>query len=540
MSKRRKPKKRSKKKKVLQDHVQTGKKFRPPMLDYMLKGKQGGPRFSWVQWGLPEVLWVALVVDKHGNHQAAEIVTGTVKALLKHVTPGPGTGFSRGLLLSDFTCVKEEDRPAFFEELTEHYDALSTALASFCKFYPECPASWVIKADDLDSESASMEDLDHISTVVGDLLNRRDRPAMWVQCTFVYALFASGGIKATDASQIPDFNLMSEYPETDPSRALGASVRAHANLCLADTVDSRWSQDFWKKGRAMSQCSVEDLELAPPNPEGLLGTSKAGTSFARKVFSEVNELATEFPVSYACPVRAEVLLGLLQRMAQIAADYARNPTLTMSPWAELGARAMVEALIRMAWLAETDSSENYEWYVNYGRGQEKLYIEHLKTLLAKDRSDVDELRAEIAARTAWLNAQKYHFLQEVDVGGGTHDKNLRTLAEEAGRLDQYNLAFQSMSAGVHGHWNAIERQNLAPCTNPLHGDHRVPWEFSRPIRMEFVDQILSLYEEGYEIVAGLAERVNRSSPSVAYWRSEAEATKGWSLYASANGTDGEE
>ena len=144
----------------------------------------------------------------------------------------------------------------------------------------------------------------------------------------------------------------------------------------------------------------------------------------------------------------------------MAADMARMVTLTMSPWAEMGMRGMNETLIRLKWLAAYDLVENYEWFVNYGLGQEKLHIEHFKALLddADRQKEHDDIKAQIDDREGWLNSQRVAWLQEVDVGGGMHDKDLRKLAEEAGCADLRNLVFQPMSSGRP--W-ALERHSSA-------------------------------------------------------------------------------
>ena len=270
-----------------------------------------------------------------------------------------------------------------------------------------------------------------------------------------------------------------------------------------------------------------------PNPTALMKANQAGTRFARAASVEVSHLADRFEPDAQSPRRVEVLLGLLQRQAQIAADIARMPLLTMSPWAEMGHRAMAETLIRLNWLAAQDAPENYEWFVNYGLGQEKLYIEHLKTLLddGEQRTDHDEVKAQINSRESWLNDQRFAWLQEVDVGSGTHDKDLRKLAEEAGCTDLRNLVFQPMSSVVHGHWNSIARQNLKLCGNPLHGTHRLPSEYVRPIRLEVVAAVLDLYAESYSVVSTLAGAKSTDSAAVEAWYKEANEANGWGIYA---------
>jgi uncharacterized protein DUF5677 len=519
--------KRSNRRHVLRNHVQYGKKFRPPLLDYMLTAGHGPPNLEWVRWVLPEVLWIGLLIRKHGIHRAGELVHAAVKAGRNVVNPT-----IRSYCLASDYVFKEKEQEKFIDALGGGpLSELSQAFAAFVKSYRDFPMAWMVQKTDLEG-AAETDELENIKRLVLEMLSRRDRPAMEIQVCALFSIVATGILSLRD---VPDLNLISEYPETEPSKLMGSRVRSILNVFFASTTDSAWATAFWECGRRISQCEVLKWDVALPNPTALMEANQAGTRFARAVFVEIQQLAEMFLPDAHNPSRSEVLLGLLQRQGLIAADIARMPTLTMSPWAEMGQRAMAETLIRLKWLAVQDSPENYEWFVNYGLGQEKLYIEHLKTLVENRevRPDYDEILAQIEARESWLSYQRFSWLQEVDVGGGTHDKDLRKLAEEAGCGDLRNLVFQPMSAVVHGHWNAIAQQNLTLCYNPLHGIHRLPYEYARPIQLSVVAAVLDLYSECYLVVSALAGTQSINSAAVEAWYREANETKGWDLYASS-------
>jgi hypothetical protein len=48
------------------------------------------------------------------------------------------------------------------------------------------------------------------------------------------------------------------------------------------------------------------------------------------------------------------------------------------------------------------------------------------------------------------------------------------MAEEAGCLDLYRLAYTPFSAAVHNMWHHVADHNLTGCRSPLHQHHRVP------------------------------------------------------------------
>lgn len=527
--------KRSDVRHVLKDHAQFGKKFRPPLLDYMLRAGHGPPDLEWVRWALPEVLWIKLLIRDHGLRRAGELVHAAVKA-----GRGVASAAMRSYCLASDYVFTEEEQAKFVNALGDGpANELSRAFAAFVKFYSDFPMAWLVRETDLDGATAGADELEEIKRLVLEVCSRRDRPAMEIQVCAMFSIVATGSLIMHD---VPDLNLISDYPETDPSRLMGAQVRAALNVFLGPATGSAWVKAFWERGRRISQCQDLKWEVPMPNTTALMEANKAGTRFARAVPVEVGQIAETFPPDAQNPRRVEVLLGLLQRQGQIAADMARMLPLSMSPWAEMGQRAMAETLIRLKWLAAQDDPENYEWFVNYGLGQEKLYIEHLKTLLddGEQRTEHDEIKAQIKARESWLNDQRFAWLQEVDVGGGTHDKDLRKLAEEGGCTDLRNLVFQPMSSVVHGHWNSIARQNLKLCGNPLHGTHRLPYEYARPIRLEVVAAVLDLYAESYSVVSTLAGAESTDSAAVKAWYKEANEAKGWGMYTPSEENDTEQ
>ena len=494
-----KGRKRSDMRHVLKDHAKFGKKFRPPFLDYMLRAGHGPPDLEWVRWALPEMLWIKLLIRGRGLRSAGELVHAAVKA-----GRGIASAAKRSYCLASDYLFTEEEQAKFVDALGDGpASELSRAFATFVKFYSDFPMAWLVRKTDFDGATAGADELEQFKRLVLEVCSRRDRPAMEIQVCAMSSIVVTGSLIMHD---VPDFNLISEYPETDRSRLMGARVRAALNVFLGRATNSAWAKTFWECGRRISQCQDMKGEIPMPNSTALMEASKAGTRFARAVPVEVRQLAETFPPDAQNPRRIEVLFGLLQRQGQIAADMARMLPLSMSPWAEMGQRAMAETLIRLNWLVARDNSENYEWFVNYGLGQEKLHIEHLKSLLAdgKQRTDHNEIKAQIKARESWLDDQRFAWLQEVDVGGGTHDKDFRKLAEEEGCTDLRNLVFQTMSSVVHGHWNSIARQNLKLCGNPLYGTHRLPYEYARPIRLEVVAAVLDLYAESYSVVSTLA------------------------------------
>ena len=94
-------------------------------------------------------------------------------------------------------------------------------------------------------------------------------------------------------------------------------------------------------------------------------------------------------------------------------------------------------------------------------------IEHLKNWY-KNEGKKDPLIAQIISdRTSWLNAQRYDFLTDVNVGNWS-DLNTRAMANQANCVELYNFAYVPFSGVTHNMWQHINRYNLDICQNPLH------------------------------------------------------------------------
>jgi hypothetical protein len=169
----------------------------------------------------------------------------------------------------------------------------------------------------------------------------------------------------------------------------------------------------------------------------------------------------------------EVLGGLMARQTTLASHLAFAPSIWNGHIAPIILRAMTDVYITFAWIWKKPV-ERSRMYIYYGLGQEKLQLEHLKAQI--ERSGGDPAKSEVVqVFEAWLNAQRFTFLTEVNVGSWS-GTDTRRMAEEAGCIELYRFAYAPFSQATHSMWPHVLRYNLRHCTNPLHRLHRVPGE----------------------------------------------------------------
>jgi hypothetical protein len=161
-----------------------------------------------------------------------------------------------------------------------------------------------------------------------------------------------------------------------------------------------------------------------------------------------------------------VVTALLARQATIAIELASAPQSWNGHSAPLFLRAMTDVHITLSWIL-LDATTRARQYIDHGLGQAVLALEHRKKEMGHVTDDSKEkLEKIIAAEESWINAQKWSFLVDVNVGSWS-GKTTRQMAEEAGILDFYNYVYTPFSQCAHSTWYHVGRYNSWPTQSPL-------------------------------------------------------------------------
>ena len=172
----------------------------------------------------------------------------------------------------------------------------------------------------------------------------------------------------------------------------------------------------------------------------------------------------------------EAIGGLLARQATLAIELAKSPMMWNGNAAPLILRCMTDAYITLAWILE-DPIDRAKKYIEYGLGQEKLFIEY---------------------RKAWLNSQLAEWATDVNVGSWS-GMSTREMAKAIGRESIYKFAYVPFSGPTHNMWQHVGVYNVQPCTNPLHNGHLVPTIRAAPNDPEFLYLAAKYVSQSFEI-----------------------------------------
>lgn len=463
---------------VLSDHRRYKTTFTPPLLDSV--GENLEP-VSWIYEFVPEMLWINLLFEYCGPQRATEITLQCAE------TAQNLFGERDYVYSADYDDLSADD----FQDLRDNMEDqvlsdLTNAIAPLAYHYPTFPQAKLVGVpDDFDPDC-----IDLLQTSVDELADRRSRPATLLQATYIYVLIMTGKMVVAEDTPFGDFNDIIEYPDTDRSRELGSLVRAATKANRAsreDDGESDWMKRFWRRGFEISDCifpqqlsnsDSEESEDTIPDDEFFEGLVGIGRDYEEDLLTSLIDMWWEAPADPEFSGKNAVLDGLFMRQASLATKAATTPSLWSNDLSGIILRSMADTQITLEWFNQVGEEEDYDSFIEYGLGQQKLNLEHQSDMMSEYEGDVGNLEQGLEELKKKLAEQRFTFLIPVDVGAW--NKSTRDMAEEAGcKKGVYDLRFQFHSGTTHGMWHALEQQNLVKCCNPLHKYHRIP-DFNGP------------------------------------------------------------
>ena len=452
--------------KVLADHTKVGKKFIPPFVAIL--GPLGEVR--WVNDLVPELVWLALLSNKHGLKAGADLARQLALATIDARGAKPKKWFAVASAYAELDASEQKAVLAKLEEdgaLEQIREALSPLLA----LYPQCPLSFLF-TDIPQSEDSSLEEF---KQVLASIFDRWDTPGTFVQAMAVYIAFVTDMLKVAEGLALANFPAIEEFPKTEESQRVASSARSVVSTFYGNSKDDQsaaWISYFWKRGLELDECEFETETGMTDEGVDLKEVMAIVDDLVQGLRAELQARWDAWDLDLTKSYLHDVIGGLMARQVTLATQLAQAPPIWNGHIAPLILRAMADAYITLAWIFQ-DPEKRADDYVKYGLGQRKLWLEHFKASLVEKGEEEPEKHPVVKAVTEQLNAERFEHLTEVSVGSWS-EQSTRRMAEEAGCLDLYRLAYTPFSTAVHNMWTHVADYNLRRCQNPLHQFHRVP------------------------------------------------------------------
>lgn len=240
---------------VLSDHKKVGKRFIPPMLQLVSFSE-----VKWVDWILPELLWLGLLNDRYDLARGAELALSLARAVIKTSDYSSKTWLAP---ISAYDALTEKQKNEVIRtlKLSNNLQPLKEALTPLVAFYPGCPLNFLFEGTLLSLEN-SKETLEQFKELLATLFDRWEKVATLMQANAVYIAFATDLLKVTKGLALANFPAVADFPDTEESRRVAASVRATVNGFFGRYFrdkSSNWSQYFWNRGLELEPCDYEGV-----------------------------------------------------------------------------------------------------------------------------------------------------------------------------------------------------------------------------------------------------------------------------------------
>jgi hypothetical protein len=238
-------------KKVLQDHKKRGSLLVAPF--NAIVGSLG--EVSWIKTMIPELLWIALIQRQHGHRRGVELITSftrLVRTISKLPTPNAFAS------TSSYASLSVDEGEELKNELSkrDRLDPIRSSLHPLISWYPFAPLRILFESNVI---GATREELLPLKDVVASLYPRDDIEPMMVQATAIWLGFDSGLIKVAEGLALAKFPEVENYPTTELSLKVGASIRASLNGLFGSGASgystSDWPFRFWDRGIEIEPCA---------------------------------------------------------------------------------------------------------------------------------------------------------------------------------------------------------------------------------------------------------------------------------------------
>ena len=241
--------------KILEGHIKQKGIFIAPFNYDMPNMKE----LSWVNTILPELFWIALLIQMNGEKTGIDAALSLCKVCLEVKEPSDFPFYGN---MSLFTIHSDEERKAILEKLNySQKKILAESLDSLFALYPENPLQY------LKSKEKRLKERDHImivSETIEEMFDKTTRLSIETQAALMYFGFESGKFHVADGLMLANFPEIQKYPDTDLSRMVAAAIRSSTPMFISHQLEKtgdKWSYYFWNRGLEISSCSLgEDNE----------------------------------------------------------------------------------------------------------------------------------------------------------------------------------------------------------------------------------------------------------------------------------------
>ena len=231
---------------VLRGYRQEGKRFIPPFLQLMSLSET-----KWMDDRVPELVWIALLIHVFGVREGTAVAVSIAKAAAKC----DQTAKRAFAATSDYAELSDGHKQCVRSALSAEgtLGKASRGLAALIHHYTEFPLGFLADADG-SNEDSSCSTLDDLREAIDSISDRQGHAGIYAQATVVYIFLINDRLTVAPHVGLANLPAIQEYPMTDESQRVAASVRSAVTGLLSLDIPAVWRNSFWNQGRSLGPC----------------------------------------------------------------------------------------------------------------------------------------------------------------------------------------------------------------------------------------------------------------------------------------------
>ncbi len=444
---------------------------------------------------LPEILYIYFVYVKLGYTDTKKLLIKISNISKSKINTTNAEYFS---FISNYNKLNKQNSISVLNDLeSSEKQNLQNALEDFMYYFSyQNPLSNIIKTTKI------TRNIEKIQDAINALINRRSEDATIIQILIMEVDIHLKNLDFINKDLVPKIDLYFKNPNSDDGKSIAARARMHLNGNYQNlNIDKSWAEYFWKNctnifpltGSLPLRLSSKELPIDQ--------LTLFSTKFSNYISLLINEIWCKIGINLFDQELYEVIGAIISRQAILALRIAENPGIWDWHVGPLVLRSMTENYITLKWILTKDSLERARNLIDYGLGQEKLYVENLKNKLneTENEEEKEHIQLMINSRIAWINRQHYVFLQDINIGSWA-GKSIRQMAIEADCLDYYRFTFSPWSFCTHNSWNHISIFNTREKDSSIHNFIKEPYIFNSPPEFDILYNSFQYLEDIFKVI----------------------------------------
>lgn len=206
---------------------------------------------SFVQDSIPEIIWIAIIIEKEGLELGTSLAVEFVKTVNSCIEKEELPYYT-----SWYSNLSDAEIKIITKKLKENYicDVLNKDLQDFLNVYPESPFSKIFK-----STRCTKSNINFVKSIINELFDKRSWLSTFTLGNIMYFLNTHGNLKVVEGSPLAEFPKLVDYPNTEISKIIASAVRATSNILLSSEKlkNEKWISEFWNRGFKIEPCIIK-------------------------------------------------------------------------------------------------------------------------------------------------------------------------------------------------------------------------------------------------------------------------------------------